>query len=93
VDLLFNLIAVPIGISRSSSGFNTAEFVFLETFEGTGNGNFGMNWLLGFYLGAGCLAGFDAAGKLLRQCTWSLIETLSAVFLGRPHCGGDETCL
>lgn len=80
IDFVVLFIALPVGVSQNY-GFQSAKWVFTETFNGTG-ASFGWAWCLSFLSTAYVLTGFDAAGELLRlgaqrrlSLTWRLLFT------------------
>ena len=64
IDFVVLFLALPIGVSKTY-GFQSAKWVFTETYNGTGAST-GWNWTLSFLSTAYVLTGFDAAGKSKR---------------------------
>ncbi|KAK4055572.1 hypothetical protein OIV83_000118 [Microbotryomycetes sp. JL201] len=62
VDFLVLFIALPVGVSKRY-GFQSAEWVFTSTFNGTGASP-GWNWVLSFLSTAYVITGFDAAAHV-----------------------------
>ena len=62
LDFLLNMIWLPIAVSRSY-GFHDASYVFTQTYNETGAPPI-WNWMLSYYVTAGILVGFEAAGHI-----------------------------
>lgn len=65
IDFILTVIWLPIGVSQTY-GFQSANFVFRTTFNGTGAGE-AWNWILSFLSTSGVLTGFDAAGHIAEE--------------------------
>ena len=61
-DFLLNIIWLPIAVSKTY-GFQSAEYVFTQTYNETGAPPV-WNWMLSFYITAGILVGFEASGHI-----------------------------
>ena len=62
LDFLLNMIWLPIAVSKSY-GFQDASYVFTKTLNETGAPPV-WNWMLSYYVTAGILVGFEAAGHI-----------------------------
>ncbi|KAK3706499.1 hypothetical protein LTR37_012709 [Vermiconidia calcicola] len=65
LDFLLNMIWLPIAVSRSY-GFHDASYVFTQTYNETGAPPI-WNWMLSYYVTAGILVGFEAAGHISEE--------------------------
>ena len=65
LDFFLNIIWLPIGVSKTY-GFQTAEFVFTQTYNETGAPPV-WNWMLSYYVTAGVLVGFEASGHISEE--------------------------
>ena len=65
LDFFLNIIWLPIAVSQTY-GFQSAEFVFTQTYNETGAPPV-WNWMLSFYVTAGILVGFEASGHISEE--------------------------
>ncbi|KAL1305372.1 hypothetical protein AAFC00_002266 [Neodothiora populina] len=65
LDFFLNIIWLPIAVSKSY-GFQSAEFVFTQTYNETGAPPV-WNWMLSYYVTAGVLVGFEASGHISEE--------------------------
>ena len=62
LDFFLNIIWLPIAVSKSY-GFHDASYVFTQTYNETGAPPV-WNWMLSYFVTAGILVGFEAAGHI-----------------------------
>jgi hypothetical protein len=65
LDSLLNYIWLPIGVA-TGNGFQSADFVFTQYYNGTGAPD-GWNWILSFLSTGAVLTGFDSAGHIAEE--------------------------
>jgi amino acid transporter len=65
LDFVLNIIWLPIAVSKSY-GFQSAKFVFTQTYNETGAPPV-WNWMLSFFVTAGILVGFEASGHISEE--------------------------
>lgn len=65
LDFLLNVIWLPIAVSKSY-GFQSAEYVFTQTYNETGAPPV-WNWMLSYFVTAGILVGFEASGHISEE--------------------------
>ncbi|KAF2091684.1 amino acid transporter [Saccharata proteae CBS 121410] len=65
LDFFLNIIWLPIAASKTI-GFQSAEFVFTQTYNETGAPPV-WNWMLSYYVTAGILVGFEASGHISEE--------------------------
>jgi amino acid transporter len=62
LDFFLNIIWLPIAVS-DTYGFQSADYVFTQTYNETGAPPV-WNWMLSYYVTAGILVGFEASGHI-----------------------------
>jgi amino acid transporter len=78
LDFVLNLIWLPIGVSKTY-GFQSAKWVFTQTYNETGAPPV-WNWMLSFYVTAGILVGYEAAGHVSEETVNASVTAAKAVF-------------
>lgn len=78
VDFVVLFIALPIGVSKRY-GFQSAEWVFTSTFNGTGASP-AWNWILSFLSTAYVITGFDAAAHVADEVKNPSLAAARGVF-------------
>lgn len=78
LDFFMNLIWLPIAVSKTY-GFQSAEFVFTQTYNETGAPPV-WNWMLSFYVTAGILVGFEASGHISEETQNASITAAKGIF-------------
>lgn len=78
LDFFLNLIWLPIGVSKTY-GFQSASFVFTQTYNETGAPPV-WNWMLSFYVTAGVLVGFEASGHISEETKDASLTAAKGIF-------------
>jgi len=78
LDFFLNIIWLPIAV-HNTYGFQSAEFVFTQTFNETGAPPV-WNWMLSFYVTAGVLVGFEASGHISEETKDASITAARGIF-------------
>lgn len=78
LDFFMNIIWLPIAVSKTY-GFQSAEYVFTQTYNQTGAPPV-WNWMLSFYVTAGILVGFEASGHIAEETKNANIVAARAIF-------------
>lgn len=78
LDFFLNIIWFPIGVSKTY-GFQSAEFVFTQTYNETGAPPV-WNWMLSFYVTAGILVGFEASGHISEETKDASLTAARGIF-------------
>jgi len=78
LDFVLNLIWLPIGVSQRY-GFQSAKWVFTQQYNETGAPPV-WNWMLSFYVTAGILVGYEAAGHVSEETINANITAAKAIF-------------
>jgi amino acid transporter len=78
LDFALNLIWLPIGVSQTY-GFQTAEYVFTQTYNETGAPPV-WNWMLSYYVTAGILVGFEASGHISEETQNASVTAARGIF-------------
>ena len=78
LDFFLNIIWLPIGVSKTY-GFQSAEFVFTQTYNDTGAPPV-WNWMLSFYITAGILVGFEAPGHISEETKGASLNAARGIF-------------
>jgi amino acid transporter len=78
LDFVLNLIWLPIGVSQTY-GFQTAEYVFTQTYNETGAPPV-WNWMLSYYVTAGILVGFEASGHISEETQNASVTAARGIF-------------
>lgn len=78
LDCLLTLIWLPIGVSKNY-GFQSAKWVFTQQYNETGAPPV-WNWMLSFYVTAGILVGYEAAGHVSEETVNAQVTSAKAIF-------------
>ena len=78
IDFFLNLIWLPIAVSKTY-GFQSAEFVFTQTYNETGAPPV-WNWMLSYFVTAGILVGFEASGHISEETKGASITAARGIF-------------
>lgn len=78
LDFFLNIIWLPIAVSRSY-GFQSAEFVFTQTYNETGAPPV-WNWMLSYFVTAGVLVGFEASGHISEETKDASLTAARGIF-------------
>jgi amino acid transporter len=78
LDFILNIIWLPIAVSRSY-GFQSAKFVFTQTYNETGAPPV-WNWMLSYFVTAGILVGFEAPGHISEETQNASITAARGIF-------------
>lgn len=78
LDFLLNIIWLPIAVSKSY-GFQSAEFVFTQTYNETGAPPV-WNWMLSYFVTAGILVGFEASGHISEETKNASLTAARGIF-------------
>lgn len=78
LDFFLNIIWLPIAVSKSY-GFQSAEFVFTQTYNETGAPPV-WNWMLSYFVTAGLLVGFEAPGHISEETKDANITAARGIF-------------
>lgn len=78
LDFFLNIIWLPIAVSRSY-GFQSAEFVFTQTYNETGAPP-AWNWMLSYFVTAGVLVGFEASGHISEETKDASLTAAKGIF-------------
>lgn len=78
LDFFLQIIWLPIAVSRSY-GFQSASFVFLQTYNETGAPPV-WNWMLSYFVTAGVLVGFEASGHISEETQDASLTAAKGIF-------------
>ena len=78
LDFILNVIWLPIGVSKTY-GFQSAKFVFTQTYNETGASG-PWNWMLSYFVTAGILVGFEAPGHISEETMNASITAARGIF-------------
>ena len=78
LDFFLNIIWLPIAVSKTY-GFQSAEFVFTQTYNETGAPPV-WNWMLSYYVTAGVLVGFEASGHISEETQDASLTAAKGIF-------------
>ena len=78
LDFVLNIIWLPIAVSKSY-GFQSAEYVFTQTYNDTGAPPV-WNWMLSYYVTAGLLVGFEASGHISEETQNASLTAARGIF-------------
>ena len=78
LDFILNIIWLPIGVSKTY-GFQSAKFVFTQTYNETGASG-PWNWMLSYFVTAGILVGFEAPGHISEETMNASITAARGIF-------------
>ncbi|KAL9091328.1 MAG: hypothetical protein Q9165_004962 [Trypethelium subeluteriae] len=78
LDFFLNIIWLPIAVSKSY-GFQSAKFVFTQTYNETGAPPV-WNWMLSYFVTAGVLVGFEASGHVSEETKNASLTAARGIF-------------
>lgn len=78
LDYFLNIIWLPIAVSKTY-GFQSAEWVFTETYNETGAPPV-WNWMLSYFVTAGVLVGFEASGHISEETKDASLTAARGIF-------------
>ena len=78
LDFFINIIWLPIGVSKTY-GFQSASFVFTQTYNETGAPPV-WNWMLSYFVTAGILVGFEAPGHISEETKDASLTAARGIF-------------
>ena len=78
LDFFLQIIWLPIAVSKTY-GFQSAEFVFTQTYNETGATPV-WNWMLSYFVTAGILVGFEASGHVSEETKDASITAARGIF-------------
>ena len=78
LDFFLNIIWLPIAVSKSY-GFQSAKFVFTQTYNETGAPPV-WNWMLSYFVTAGVLVGFEASGHISEETQNASLTAARGIF-------------
>lgn len=78
LDFFMNIIWLPIAVSQTY-GFQSAEFVFTQTYNETGAPPV-WNWMLSYFVTAGVLVGFEASGHISEETKDASLTAAKGIF-------------
>lgn len=78
LDFILNLIWLPIAVSKTY-GFQSAKFVFTQTYNQTGAPPV-WNWMLSYFVTAGILVGFEASGHISEETQNASVTAARGIF-------------
>lgn len=78
LDFLLNIIWLPIAVSKTY-GFQSAKFVFTQTYNETGAPPV-WNWMLSYFVTAGILVGFEASGHISEETKDASLTAARGIF-------------
>jgi amino acid transporter len=78
LDFFLNLIWLPIAVKKSY-GFQSAKFVFTQTYNETGAPPV-WNWMLSYFVTAGVLVGFEASGHISEETQNASVTAARGIF-------------
>ncbi|KAK4934118.1 hypothetical protein LTR66_015718 [Elasticomyces elasticus] len=78
LDFFLNIIWLPIAVSKSY-GFQSASFVFTQTYNKTGAPPV-WNWMLSYFVTAGVLVGFEASGHISEETKDASVTAARGIF-------------
>lgn len=78
LDFALNIIWLPIAVHRSY-GFQSASFVFTQTYNETGAPPV-WNWMLSYFVTAGILVGFEASGHISEETKDASLTAAKGIF-------------
>lgn len=78
LDFFLNIIWLPIGVSKTY-GFQSAKFVFTQTYNETGAPPV-WNWMLSYFITAGLLVGFEASGHISEETKDASLTSARGIF-------------
>ncbi|GAB7349091.1 hypothetical protein MBLNU459_g8043t2 [Dothideomycetes sp. NU459] len=78
LDFFLNIIWLPIAVSKTY-GFQSAEFVFTQTYNETGAPPV-WNWMLSYFVTAGVLVGFEASGHISEETKDASLTAARGIF-------------
>lgn len=78
LDFTLNTIWLPIAVSKTY-GFQSAKFVFTQTYNETGAPG-PWNWMLSYFVTAGILVGFEAPGHISEETKNASLTAARGIF-------------
>ncbi|KAF2424507.1 amino acid transporter [Tothia fuscella] len=78
LDFFLNLIWLPIAVSKTY-GFQSAKFVFTQTYNETGAPP-AWNWMLSYFVTAGILVGYEASGHISEETQNASLTSARGIF-------------
>ena len=78
LDFALNIIWLPIAV-HNSYGFQSASFVFTQTYNETGAPPT-WNWMLSYFVTAGVLVGFEASGHISEETQDASLTAAKGIF-------------
>lgn len=78
LDFFLNIIWLPIAVSKTY-GFQSADFVFKQTYNETGAPPV-WNWMLSYFVTAGILVGFEASGHISEETQNASLTAARGIF-------------
>lgn len=78
LDFFLNIIWLPIAVSKTY-GFQSASFVFTQTYNETGAPPV-WNWMLSYFITAGILVGFEAPGHISEETRDASLTAARGIF-------------
>jgi len=78
LDFFLNIIWLPIAV-HNTYGFQSAKFVFTQTYNETGAPPV-WNWMLSYYVTAGVLVGFEASGHISEETQDASLTAARGIF-------------
>lgn len=78
LDFFLNMIWLPIAV-HNTYGFQSAEYVFTQTYNETGAPPV-WNWMLSYFVTAGILVGFEASGHISEETQNASVVAARAIF-------------
>ncbi len=84
LDFFLNIIWLPIAVSRTY-GFQSAKFVFTQTYNQTGAPG-PWNWMLSYFVIGGVLVGFEAPGHISEETKNASLTAARGIFSSTVAC-------
>jgi len=78
LDFFLNIIWLPISVSKTY-GFQSAKFVFTQTYNETGAPG-PWNWMLSYFVTASVLVGFEAPGHISEETKNASLTAARGIF-------------
>lgn len=85
LDFVLNIIWLPIAVSKSY-GFQSARFVFTQTYNETGASPV-WNWMLSYFVTAGILVGYEASGHISEETKDASMTAARGIFFSAVASG------
>lgn len=84
LDFFLNITWLPIAVSKTY-GFQSAEFVFTQTYNQTGAPG-PWNWMLSYFVIGGVLVGFEAPGHISEETKNASLTAARGIFSSTVAC-------